>query len=215
MLGETYDRLLAGDAIMDPTNPLHLPDDGKWHGIGNVSHYKMDSYFDTNHTFNLCAPSFPIAWNTLQDERLLCRIDGSCDIPSSCLMRSLVAFKTTLKMDASYDANHFCICAPLFPLLYGSQELRLWHASTVVKYMTQVFACNPGTNFLRVLWHAMLPVEVYNGNAFCDDTHNVRQSMVFSASASYKHESPQAPHAGLHFCTSLAVPRSSESVFVC
>lgn len=55
MLGETYDRLLAGDAIMDPENPLHLPDDRQWHGIGNESHYKMDSYFDTNHTFNLCA----------------------------------------------------------------------------------------------------------------------------------------------------------------
>ena len=60
MLGETYDRLLAGDAIMDPGNPLHLPDDRQWHGIGNESHYKMDSYFDTNHTFNLCAAAdFP------------------------------------------------------------------------------------------------------------------------------------------------------------
>ena len=55
MLGETYDRLLAGDAIMDPGNPLHLPDDHQWHGIGNESHYMMDGYFDTGHTFNLCA----------------------------------------------------------------------------------------------------------------------------------------------------------------
>lgn len=94
MLGETYDRLLAGDAIMDPTNPLHLPDDGKWHGIGNESHYKMDSYFDTNHTFNLCAPIHSI---TLQDEGLLCKTDGSCDIPSPCFMHSLDAFNHTTK----------------------------------------------------------------------------------------------------------------------
>lgn len=75
MLGETYDRLLAGDAIMDPGNPLHLPDDRQWHGIGNESHYKMDSYFDTNHTFNLCA-----AWH-----------QGRLSLPALMLHRFILA----------------------------------------------------------------------------------------------------------------------------
>ncbi len=61
MLGETYDRLLAGQAVMNPDNPLHLPDDHQWHPIGNESHYRMDDYFDTNHTFSLCARVAPPA----------------------------------------------------------------------------------------------------------------------------------------------------------
>ena len=53
MLGETYDRLLAGDAIATKTNPLYLPDDGMFHGIGKRADYRMNNYWDTNHTFNL------------------------------------------------------------------------------------------------------------------------------------------------------------------
>ena len=49
MLGETYDRFIAGDAIKDTINPMHLPDDKKFHGLGTRSQYKMDNYWDTNH----------------------------------------------------------------------------------------------------------------------------------------------------------------------
>ncbi|CAL8467174.1 g6710 [Coccomyxa elongata] len=53
MLGETYDRYIVGDAIKSRTDPMHLPDDNKFHGLGTRSQYKMDNYWDTNHTFNL------------------------------------------------------------------------------------------------------------------------------------------------------------------
>lgn len=49
MLGETYDRFIAGDAAKTRSSPLYLPDDGKFHGIGKRAQYKMDSYWDTNH----------------------------------------------------------------------------------------------------------------------------------------------------------------------
>jgi len=50
MLGETYDRFIADDQdLKDQTNPLYLPDDNKFHGIGKRSQYKMRSYWDTNH----------------------------------------------------------------------------------------------------------------------------------------------------------------------
>ena len=49
MLGETYDRFIAGEAVKTKTSPLYLPDDNKFHGIGKRAQYKMDSYWDTNH----------------------------------------------------------------------------------------------------------------------------------------------------------------------
>lgn len=49
MLGETYDRFIAGDAITSKHNPLYLPDDNQFHGIGKRWQYKMDDYWDTNH----------------------------------------------------------------------------------------------------------------------------------------------------------------------
>ena len=49
MLGETYDRFIAGDAVSQKSSPLYLPDDGQFHGIGKRAQYKMDSYWDTNH----------------------------------------------------------------------------------------------------------------------------------------------------------------------
>ena len=49
MLGETYDRFIAGDAVNTKTSPMYLPDDNKFHGIGKRAQYKMDSYWDTNH----------------------------------------------------------------------------------------------------------------------------------------------------------------------
>ena len=49
MLGETYDRFIAGDAVSQKSSPLYLPDDGQFHGIGKRAQYKMDSFWDTNH----------------------------------------------------------------------------------------------------------------------------------------------------------------------
>jgi hypothetical protein len=49
MLGETYDRFIAGDAAKTKSSPLYLPDDGQFHGIGKRAQYKMDNYWDTNH----------------------------------------------------------------------------------------------------------------------------------------------------------------------
>ena len=49
MLGETYDRFIAGDAANTKSSPLYLPDDGQFHGIGKRAQYKMDNYWDTNH----------------------------------------------------------------------------------------------------------------------------------------------------------------------
>ena len=49
MLGETYDRFIAGDAASQKSSPLYLPDDGQFHGVGKRAQYKMDSYWDTNH----------------------------------------------------------------------------------------------------------------------------------------------------------------------
>ena len=57
MLGETYDRFIAGEAVKAKTSPLYLPDDGQFHGIGKRAQYKMDSYWDTNHVRPPVQPS--------------------------------------------------------------------------------------------------------------------------------------------------------------
>ena len=49
MLGETYDRFIAGDTVSQKSSPLYLPDDNQFHGIGKRAQYKMDSYWDANH----------------------------------------------------------------------------------------------------------------------------------------------------------------------
>ena len=56
MLGETYDRFLAGDAAKTKSSPLYLPDDGQFHGIGKRAQYKMDNYWDTNHVSTFLLP---------------------------------------------------------------------------------------------------------------------------------------------------------------
>jgi hypothetical protein len=56
MLGETYDRFIAGEAVKAKTSPLYLPDDKQFHGIGSRAQYKMDSYWDTNHVRPLRRP---------------------------------------------------------------------------------------------------------------------------------------------------------------
>lgn len=56
MLGETYDRFIAGDAIMSKKNPMFLPDDNQFHGIGSRWQYKMDNYWDTNHVCITISP---------------------------------------------------------------------------------------------------------------------------------------------------------------
>ena len=64
MLGETYDRFIAGDAVSQKSSPLYLPDDGQFHGIGKRAQYKMDSYWDTNHVSvsETLSTHFPADW---------------------------------------------------------------------------------------------------------------------------------------------------------
>ncbi len=45
IVGETYNRMLAGEAVNDPESPLFVPDDYKFHGQGPEEHYRVDSYF--------------------------------------------------------------------------------------------------------------------------------------------------------------------------
>lgn len=45
IVGETYNRMLAGDAINDPKNPLFIPDDYEFHGQGPEDNYIVDAYF--------------------------------------------------------------------------------------------------------------------------------------------------------------------------
>ena len=66
MLGETYDRFIAGDAVKTKTSPLYLPDDNRFHGIGKRAQYKMDNYWDTNHVRLLMQASLvqtPMPWS--------------------------------------------------------------------------------------------------------------------------------------------------------
>ncbi len=43
MIGETYKRMLLGDAILAEDHPQYLPDDFKFHG--EEAHYLIDGYF--------------------------------------------------------------------------------------------------------------------------------------------------------------------------
>ena len=43
VIGETYSRMLAGQAVQDPEHPLYLPEDFKFHG--EEEEYTMDGYF--------------------------------------------------------------------------------------------------------------------------------------------------------------------------
>ena len=43
MIGETYSRMLAGQAVLDPEHPLYLPEDFKFHG--KEDEYIVDGYF--------------------------------------------------------------------------------------------------------------------------------------------------------------------------
>ena len=43
MIGETYNRMLLGDAILAEDHPLYLPMDFKFHG--EEAHYLIDGYF--------------------------------------------------------------------------------------------------------------------------------------------------------------------------
>jgi hypothetical protein len=90
MLGETYDRVLAGDAISSSTNPLFLPDDNKFHGIGKRAQYRMDGYWDTNHTFNLYNAT------EVPDEVLRLRAAKHLPPPSSTLFQDAQGFTHTL-----------------------------------------------------------------------------------------------------------------------
>ena len=84
MLGETYDRFIAGEAVKTKTSPLYLPDDNKFHGIGKRAQYKMDSYWDTNHVRPLMPPCDEHSHAPLHPEcmELLCKdvpaMQGTC-----------------------------------------------------------------------------------------------------------------------------------------
>ena len=43
VIGETYSRMLAGQAVQDPEHPLYLPEDFKFHG--QEEEYTVDGYF--------------------------------------------------------------------------------------------------------------------------------------------------------------------------
>ncbi|CAL5220920.1 g3017 [Coccomyxa viridis] len=45
IVGETYNRMLAGAAMDDPDSKYYLPDDYVFHGMGAVEDYVVDSYF--------------------------------------------------------------------------------------------------------------------------------------------------------------------------
>lgn len=90
MLGETYDRLLGGDAIAKKTNPLYLPDDGMFHGIGKRADYKMDNYWDTNHTFNLYNAT------AVSEEALALRAAKHLPPPSSNLFQDSLNYTGTV-----------------------------------------------------------------------------------------------------------------------
>ena len=45
IVGETYNRMLAGAAMDDPDSKYYLPNDYLFHGVGAVEDYMVDSYF--------------------------------------------------------------------------------------------------------------------------------------------------------------------------
>lgn len=60
VIGETYNRMLAGAALNDPTSEFYLPDDYVFHGKGSEETYIVDGYFgETAATmFGQVAPCF-------------------------------------------------------------------------------------------------------------------------------------------------------------
>ncbi|CAL5225282.1 g8079 [Coccomyxa viridis] len=103
MLGETYDRFIAGDAVKTKTSPLYLPDDNKFHGIGKRAQYKMDSYWDTNHTFALYnATSFP-------DEALRLREAKNLPQPSAAIFNDAQAYTNWQPAPKAVDKKRLAI----------------------------------------------------------------------------------------------------------
>ena len=100
MLGETYDRFIAGDAVNTKTSPLYLPDDNKFHGIGKRAQYKMDSYWDTNHVrpaMQASCKHIHTPWSATWLHGDALAIEGiclSCCSPSSCTMQMTVRCET-------------------------------------------------------------------------------------------------------------------------
>lgn len=45
IVGETYNRMLVGDAVNDPNSRYYLPDDYTFHGKGPEETYLVDGYF--------------------------------------------------------------------------------------------------------------------------------------------------------------------------
>ncbi|EIE23708.1 hypothetical protein COCSUDRAFT_47405 [Coccomyxa subellipsoidea C-169] len=52
IVGETYNRMLAGEAVKDPNNPLYLEDDYQFHGKGSEADYQVGGYFG-EHAYSL------------------------------------------------------------------------------------------------------------------------------------------------------------------
>ena len=51
IVGETYNRMLAGSAVNDPKSQYFLPDDYTFHGKGSEEAYVVNGYFaDTGNT---------------------------------------------------------------------------------------------------------------------------------------------------------------------
>ena len=55
VIGETYSRMLAGEAVQDPEHPLYLPEDFKFHG--KEEEYTVDGYFG-EHRCSLASAQF-------------------------------------------------------------------------------------------------------------------------------------------------------------
>ncbi len=45
IIGETYNRMLVGDAVKDPNSQYYLPDDYTFRGKGAEETYIVDGYF--------------------------------------------------------------------------------------------------------------------------------------------------------------------------
>ena len=45
VIGETYNRMLLGEAVNDPSSQYFLPDDYTFHGKGSEETYIVDGYF--------------------------------------------------------------------------------------------------------------------------------------------------------------------------
>ncbi|CAK0735989.1 hypothetical protein CVIRNUC_000673 [Coccomyxa viridis] len=103
MLGETYDRFIAGDAVSQKSSPLYLPDDGQFHGIGKRAQYKMDSYWDTNHTFALYnATTYP-------DEALRLRQAKRLPMPSEAIFNDAQGYTNWQPAPKAVDTKRLAI----------------------------------------------------------------------------------------------------------